>query len=104
MEMQEVTRSRTFAGIALRTRIGINTGNVIAGNVGSGNRFNYTVHGDAVNLAARLEQLNKQYESQVLVSGTTFDALQDTYPLEFVDEVTVRGKSSPVSLYQLLMS
>ena len=58
-EIQNIVKGRTFAGVPLRTRIGINTGTVIAGNVGSGDRINYTVHGDAVNLAARLEQLNK---------------------------------------------
>ncbi len=59
--IQQASSGRTFAGVPLRTRIGVNTGEVIAGNIGAGDRFNYTVHGDAVNLAARLEQLNKDH-------------------------------------------
>ena len=100
-EIQEVVKSRTFAGVSLRTRIGINTGTVIAGNVGSGERINYTVHGDAVNLAARLEQLNKDYGTLVLVSGSTVSLLADTYPLESIGEVAIRGKHEPVELFKL---
>ena len=100
-EMQDVVKGRTFAGISLRTRIGINTGTVIAGNVGSGDRVNYTVHGDAVNLAARLEQLNKDYDTLILISGSTVSLLTDTYPLEPIGEVAVRGKHEPVQLFKL---
>ncbi len=100
-EIQQVLKGRTFAGASLRTRIGINTGTVIAGNVGSGDRVNYTVYGDAVNLAARLEQLNKDYDTRVLVSGTTVSLLTDTYPLEAMGKVTVRGKHDPVELFKL---
>jgi class 3 adenylate cyclase len=100
-EIQEVVKNRTFAGISLRTRIGINTGTVIAGNVGSGDRVNYTVHGDAVNQAARLEQLNKVHGTLVLVSGSTVSLLTDTYPLEPVGEVISRGKHESVELFKL---
>jgi class 3 adenylate cyclase len=60
-EIQRVLQGRKFAGVELVTRIGIHTGMVITGNVGSGKRVHYAVYGDAVNLAARLEQLNKDY-------------------------------------------
>jgi class 3 adenylate cyclase len=99
VEMQEVSRGATFAGVPLRTRIGINTGEVIAGNIGAGNRYNYTVHGDAVNLAARLEQLNKQHSTLVLLSGTTVKYLTHSYPLERIGELEIRGKTEPVDVY-----
>jgi adenylate cyclase len=101
MEMQQALRGRTFAGVRLHTRIGINTGVVIAGNVGSGNRVSYTVHGDAVNLAARLEQLNKEYGSRVLVSGTTVALLGEPFPVEPVGAVKVRGKAGLVEIFKL---
>ena len=101
-EIVDVVNGRSFAGISLRTRIGISTGSVIAGNVGSGDRINYTVHGDAVNLAARLEQLNKTYDTLVLVSGSTVSLLRDTYPLERIGEVEIRGKQNSVDLFQLV--
>ncbi len=100
-EIQEVVNRRTFAGVSLRTRIGINTGTVIAGNIGSGDRVNYTVHGNAVNLAARLEQINKDYNTLVLVSGSTVSLLADTYPLEPIGEVAIRGNHEPVELFKL---
>ena len=100
-EIQEVVKNRTFAGVSLRTRIGINTGPVIAGNVGSGDRINYTVHGDAVNVAARLEQLNKDHGTVVLVSGSTVSLLTGTYPLESIGEVKIRGKHESVELFKL---
>lgn len=100
-EIQEVVRSRKFAGVSLRTRIGINTGDVIAGNVGSGDRINYTVHGDAVNIAARLEQLNKKYGTRILVSENTVSRLRQSFPLSYIGQVSIRGKHGRVKIYQL---
>jgi adenylate cyclase len=60
------------------------------------------VHGDAVNLAARLEQLNKDYGTLVLVSGNTVSLLKDSYQLESIGEVTIRGKQKMVELFQLV--
>jgi class 3 adenylate cyclase len=101
MEIQRAIQGRRFAGMELVTRIGINTGTVIAGNVGSGDRISYAVYGDAVNLSARLEQLNKEYGSRVLVSGTTVEHLTGSYPLAPVGEVVVRGRTMPVLIYRL---
>ena len=101
IEIQEIVSGRTFAGIELVTRIGINTGTIIAGNVGSGERVSYAVYGDAVNLAARIEQLNKEFGSRVLVSGKTVERLSYAHGLEHVGETIVRGKTVPVQLYRL---
>jgi adenylate cyclase len=101
-EIQEICAEQEFSGVKLNTRIGITTGPVVAGNVGSGRRFNYTVHGDAVNLAARLEQLNKQHGTSVLVSESTVSLLAGSnYPLESVGDISIRGKTAPVTVYKL---
>jgi len=101
MEIQQIVEARQFAGIQLKTRIGINSGRIFAGNIGAGDRFNYTVHGDAVNLAARLEQLNKQTNSSVLISDSTYQLLTDSYPFESLGQMDIRGKSSRLQVYRL---
>lgn len=100
-EIQEISAEQDFSGVSLKTRIGITTGPVVAGNVGSGRRINYTVHGDAVNLAARLEQLNKEYGTSTLISETTVELLKGDYNLRAVGSVQIRGKHEPVTVYQL---
>ena len=101
LEMQQAVNGKTFAGAQLKTRIGIATGKVIAGNVGSGERVNYTVHGDAVNLAARLEQLNKEHGTRILVSAETIALLKGDYRIESMGAMSVRGKSAPVEIHAL---
>jgi adenylate cyclase len=100
-EIRQIVNGRTFAGIEFVTRIGINTSTIIAGNVGFGERVSYAVYGDAVNLAVRIEQLNKEFGSRVLVSGKTVEHLNDAHGLEHVGETIVRGKTVPVQLYRL---
>jgi class 3 adenylate cyclase len=101
IEIQQTVTCQQFAGVTLDTRIGINSGKVFAGNVGAGTRMNYTVHGDAVNLAARLERLNKDYDTRVLISGHSVALLSATFPLEAMGSVAIRGKSEPVDIYCL---
>jgi class 3 adenylate cyclase len=101
LAIQRMVSEKTFAGMTLRVRIGISTGQVVAGAVGGGDRLSYTVYGDAVNLAARLEALNKEMGSLVLVSDTTVARARNTFPLQPIGEVTVRGKQNPASVYKL---
>lgn len=101
IEIQQASNSRTFAGLPLRTRIGINSGEVFAGNIGAGDRFNYTVHGDAVNLAARLEQLNKKYKTRILMSESTVDLLSDKDNIEPLGEVEIRGKTQSIRIFTI---
>ena len=82
--------------------IGINTDAVVSGNIGSPKRMDYTVIGDGVNLAARLETACKQYSAHILVSENTVKKLRGTYRLRDVDQVVVKGKTEPIGIYEIL--
>lgn len=82
--------------------LGINTDNIVSGNIGSPKRMDYTMIGDGVNLAARLESACKQYSARILISEFTHARLKGTYRARNVDRVVVKGKTEPVGVYEIL--
>ncbi len=89
-------------GEHLVTRIGVNTGSVLAGNLGADLRFDYTLTGDPVNLASRLEGLNKYFGTQVLVSASTVGRLKTPFAVRSIGRVRVKGREVPVEVFELL--
>ncbi len=92
--------TKKFGGRDLSVRIGVATGNVMAGNIGGGGRQSYTVYGDAVNVAARLEEMNKDFGTSVLFTESTA-GLMSGADARRIGETTVRGVQDPVAVYTL---
>jgi class 3 adenylate cyclase/uncharacterized membrane protein YwzB len=101
IDIQRAVGGRTFGdqGVALATRIGISTGSVIGGSVGAGQRMSFTLLGDTVNLAARLEELNKQHGTRILVSQSTREACGECFAFNALGSVQVRGRTESISVY-----
>jgi adenylate cyclase len=85
---------------ALSIGIGINTGEVVVGNMGSSERMDYTIIGDNVNLGARL--CAAANGDEILISGATYDLIADAVEVEKLEPIMVKGKSKPISIYRVL--
>ncbi|MDX8414224.1 MAG: adenylate/guanylate cyclase domain-containing protein [Mariprofundales bacterium] len=101
LEVWNITRERENL-IPVHIGIGLNTDSVVCGNIGSPKRMDYTLIGDGVNLAARLESACKQYAAKILVSENTVKKLHGTYRMRDIDSVIVKGKTEPVVIYEVL--
>ncbi len=101
-ELNAQFMDRKMTPFPLLTRIGINTGEMVVGNMGTATKMNYTMMGSAVNLAARLEGVNKQYGTFILMSGETYNAGGNKFFCRRVDRVRVVGIHEPVQLYELI--
>jgi adenylate cyclase len=98
--MQELAVRLTERGLpTIAMRIGVHTGRVVVGNIGSQSRFSYSVIGDAVNLASRLEGANKAFGTGILVSEATAALLPADIVLRLLDRVIVKGKSASIAVY-----
>ena len=103
IDIQRAVGNRTFGdlGVALATRIGISTGHVIGGSVGAGQRMSFTLLGDTVNLASRLEELNKHHGTRILVSESTCMACNGAFAFDPLGRVAVRGRSDTIAIFSV---
>ncbi len=89
-------------GVDIYVRMGVNSGIVSAGNMGSAQRFQYTVMGDAVNQASRFEGANKQYGSYMMIGEETYKRAKDKIEVRILDRLVVKGKLIPITVYELM--
>jgi len=86
----------------LQTRIGINSGPLVAGNIGGEKRMDYTAIGDTVNLAARLESVNKLYQTNIIISKATYEQVKEIFICRELDSLIVKGKTEPTCIFEII--
>ncbi len=101
-KMKNIADKISIPGYKLSMRIGINTGIVMAGNMGSEDRFDFTVIGDNVNIASRLEALNKLYGTEILISESTMEKIRGRLNVRELDLVRVKGKKQCIKVFELI--
>ncbi len=89
-------------GHEIYVRMGLNSGTVTAGNMGSDRRFQYTVMGDPVNQASRFEPANKDYDTRIIIGETTYEGAKDAIEARLLDKLLVKGKTKPILIYELM--
>ena len=101
-ELQKLNQALLAEGLPkINIGIGINTGEALVGNMGSEQRFDYSVIGDAVNLASRLESSSKTLGHTVVVGEATVNASKHNYKFDYIDEIQVKGKSEKIKVYTI---
>ncbi|QQR60340.1 adenylate/guanylate cyclase domain-containing protein [Candidatus Uhrbacteria bacterium] len=102
-KLEQMNKEGAFPkGIELKVGVGVNTGDMVVGNIGADVRYDYTVIGDSVNLASRTESLCKEYGVQIIITKNTLDMLDESYITRELDSVAVKGKKEPVRIFQVL--
>ncbi len=101
--LKELRQRWSDAGLpAIKSRVGINTGHVVFGNIGSEIRYDYTAIGDQMNLGSRLEGANKEYGTYIMISEFTYDQVRERVIVRDLDSIIVKGKSKPVKVFELV--
>jgi adenylate cyclase len=100
--LAEMNQAKAFGGENLRIGIGINTGDMVVGNIGGQKRFDYTVIGDNVNLGSRLESITREYGVGVIITDKTYQEVRTSVIARRLDKVAVKGKKEPVLIYEAM--